>query len=248
MRIVRMPLFVACAFCVSMPAVAQNVSSVDVSGDHVLTQQAARTQAVASSFEALQSVLKVDQELRVNEGIVDSEWNGFLIGVAAGAGLACALNVCSAGLMYGSLGGLIGYGVDRSIHSGRSITGKVVSVSSNQLVISRPRSFRRRVDLAFTENLVTSIRIEDSVWIGAILGAVPLAAGIEVACSLRNCHRGNLWGLVYYVYVFPAGALGATIDGLITRRVYDRRPGPPRVTIARLFGEGRKGVVAQVRF
>jgi hypothetical protein len=53
----------------------------------------------------------------------------------------------------------------------------------------------RRVDLAFTEDLVTSIRIEDSVWTGAILGAVPLAASIEIACSLRNCHRGNLWGL-----------------------------------------------------
>lgn len=168
----RMPLFVACAFCLSLPAFAQNASLADASGGHSFTQQSARAKAMASSFKALQPVLKAGQAVRVNEGIVDSEWDGFLIGVAAGAGLACARGCYPPGALAGALGGaMIGYTIDRSIHAGTSIAGKVVSISTNQLVISRPRFFRRHVDLAFTEASVTSIRLVDSEWNGFVIGA-----------------------------------------------------------------------------
>ena len=87
------------------------------------TQEAAKAQAVASSFEGLQPILKVGQEVTVQD------------------------------------------------EAGQATQGKVVSISNNQLVITRLQDWRLE-ELAFSEDFVRRIDVADSVWWpGAVVGA-----------------------------------------------------------------------------
>ena len=123
-----------------------------------------------------------------------------------------------------------------------------MSLSGSELVISERRLFRRRREWVFTEN-VSSIHLKDSeFWPGFFLGAVPVAAALEIACEVKDCYRGNLWGLAYFLLVMPAGIVGLAIDELITKRVYERPPLMPQVTVAPLLGRQQIGVGVQVRF
>ena len=59
--------------------------------------------------------------------------------------------------------------------AGRSVRGKVVSISSSQLVVARRQFpfpyFRLRKEEVFTEDVVKSVDSVDSVWNGAVIGA-----------------------------------------------------------------------------
>ncbi len=102
------------------------------------TQEAAKAQAVASSFEGLQPILKVGQEVIVQD------------------------------------------------EAGQATQGKVVSISNNQLVITRLQDWRLE-ELAFSEDFVRRIDVADSVWWpGAVVGAA-VAAGIPFLAGPSGC-------------------------------------------------------------
>ena len=205
---------------------------------------AATVPAVANSFAALQSVLKVGQEVKLSNGIMDSELNGLLMGAAAGAGLACLRSSCVYALVGALGGGTIGFLVDLFISGGSKVTGKgkVVSISSNQLVIAQPPVwlplFRRPEKRVFTEDVVRSIHIVDSTGNGAVIGGA-------VAAGFLGAGIASLGGMLFIV---PAMILGMGIDVSMTRPVYERRSQAPRVTISPLLGGDQVGIMAQVHF
>ena len=82
------------------------------------------------------------------------------------------------------------------------VTGTVVSLSDSELVISEPR-FRRPREWVFTEN-VRSIHLKDSeFWPGVVLGAVAVAAALEITCVVEeDCDHDDLY-MAYFVLGFP---------------------------------------------
>ena len=211
-----------------------------------LLEQGVWDGTVLSSFEALQPVLKVGQQVRVSDEIVDSGWKGFAIGTAAGAAVLGLAGNSYAAMPGAMLGGIVGYLVDRSTHSWMSVTGKVVSISSDQLVIARPRAFFRSEEWAFTEDVVRSIHIVDSDLNGILLGMAPGMALMFLSCGQSDA--GNLCGLVPMMVTGLGMMVGGAIDFFMTQPVYERRPHGSRVTVSPLLGRGQKGVVAHVRF
>ena len=180
-----------------------------------LLEQGVWDGTVLSSFEALQPVLKVWQQVRVSDEIVDSGWKGFAIGTAAGAAVLGLAGNSYAAMPGAMLGGIVGYLVDRSTHSGMSVTGKVVSISSDQLVIARPRAFFRSEEWAFTEDVVRSIHIVDSDLNGILLGMAPGMALMFLSCGQSDA--GNLCGLVpMMVTGLGMMVVGVAIDFFMT--------------------------------
>ena len=84
-------------------------------------------------------------------------------------------------------------------------TGKVVSISANQLVIERPRFFRRAEERAFPADVVQRIEIIDSGFEGVLLGMAPFLVWGVVACSRDDAE--NLCGM--------APMLGMVIGGFV---------------------------------
>ena len=130
--------------------------------------------------------------------------------------------------------------------SGRTTLGKVVSISSDQLVISRRRFFRRSVKVAFGEDVARTIHVVDSALDGLLLGMTPGLIASWVSCGSRSA--SNLCGLVPLGMLVIGMPVGVAIDEAITKRVYDRQSQMPRVTISPLLGRDQKGVVARVYF
>lgn len=146
-----------------------------------------------------------------------------------------------------------GYEVIVRDDAGGQTRGKVVSISGDQLVIARPRPFGRIItnpfrveEQTFAENVVRRIEIVDStLWPSAPAAVVVLAAGTMGAAYLCPSLGCIAWSSVA-VAVSPV--LVFKIDEIMNDPIYERQPGTPRITIAPMFGEGRKGVVAQISF
>ena len=139
---------------------------------------------------------------------------------------------------------------------GRVTRGKVVSISSDQLVIAQPHVwlplFRRPEKLAFTEAAVRRIDVVDSPWDKAlIVGGV--AFGVWAA-SLAAADSSNPVGLgLGGMLVVPAAFIVAgAIDEYTTEPIYERQSQTPRVTISPLLQRNqagiRKSIVVHVRF
>ena len=123
--------------------------------------------------------------------------------------------------------------------------GKVVSISANQLVIERPRSFFRTEERVFPADVVQRIDIVDSTADGVLLGAAP---GLAVA--LVGC-RGEAASACWFMsglFIAPGIFLGGLIDNSINESIYERPSQTPRVAIAPLLGRDRKAIVARVSF
>ena len=201
---------------------------------------------VASSFEALQPVLEVGQQVTLSDDILDSRWKGLVIGTAVGATVAGLARGAFAAGMGAVLGGGIGYTIDYYSYGGTRVTGKVVSISGDQLVISRRRALFRSEELAFTEDVVRSIRIVDSEWNGLLLGAAPGIALFFVSCS--GADASEYCGFGPSVVAGIGMLVGGAIDELMTQPVYERKSHAPRVTISPLLGRERMGLLARVQF
>ena len=201
---------------------------------------------VLNSFEALQPVLEVGQRVTLSDDILDSRWKGLVIGTAVGAaalGLAWGSYAAVPGAM---LGAGIGYTIDYYSYGGTRVTGKVVSISGDQLVISRRRALFRSEELAFTEDVVRSIRIVDSEWNGLLLGAAPGIALLFVSCS--GADASDYCGVGPFFVTGIGMLVGGAIDELMTQPVYERQSHAPRVTISPLLGRERMGLLARVQF
>ena len=137
--------------------------------------------------------------------------------------------------------------------AGRATRGKVVSISSNQLVVARSRRFRSRVEQLFAQDAIRTIEAVDSHWNGALFG-VAASVGIFVVTT-RACARKPDTGVCQGV-VAPASLatvlapfIGWGIDDSINTTIYERpSQTPSRITLAPLLGRERIGVTAQVSF
>jgi hypothetical protein len=142
---------------------------------------------------------------------------------------------------------------------GRATQGKVVSITGDQVAIARRQYpfpyFRPRKEQVFAKDVVRSIDVVDSSWNGAVLGAGAaigfLAVSIELDCSPScddNFGRPGRWVLGSVMLVPLGTAAGGLIDSLLNRRVYEKEPQRPRITIVPVLGRNGVGVMAQVRF
>jgi hypothetical protein len=135
--------------------------------------------------------------------------------------------------------------------AGQTTRGKVVSVSDTQLVVSRKRFLRSRVERIFARDLTRRIDIVDSAWNGAVVGgavAVGLVAtGIKFGCT-ASCDKAGSWFLGIATLVPIGVGAGGAIDSQINKTIYDSRSQRSRVGIAPWIERNRKGVVLQVRF
>ena len=141
---------------------------------------------------------------------------------------------------------------------GHGVAGRVVRVDDDQLTIRyRPRLFRRfrtPVEQAFDREGIRRIDLVDSTWNGAAIGAAGAIAftaiGIHKDCTPScndNFGKGGRWVMGTLGFVLPATAVGALIDGALSRRIYEA--GPARsVRVVPTLGRGRKGVVAALTF
>jgi hypothetical protein len=144
----------------------------------------------------------------------------------------------------------IGQKVKVSSDRDRATVGTLVSVSADQLVVSRKPWFRRPVERTFTRDSVRQIDRVDSAWNGALLGGAA-AVGFTAASCAVGCasdEQGLYWALGLYVYV-PAGILlGGLIDSLVTESVYKRPAAAHRIVVVPTVTRGQRAIAAQIRF
>ena len=135
--------------------------------------------------------------------------------------------------------------------AGHTTQGKVVSLSDTQLVVSRKRFLRSRVERIFARDLTRRIDIVDSAWNGAVVGGAVamgvVATGIKFGCT-ASCDKIGSWFLgIATLGPIGVGA-GSAIDSLINKTIYNSGSQKSRVGIAPWIERDRKGVVLQVRF
>jgi hypothetical protein len=123
--------------------------------------------------------------------------------------------------------------------SGRQTKGKVVDISGSTLVILTPET------RTFTDAAITDIKITDSRWDGALIGA---GAGIGLAIwdySIDPSEPGN--AAIFAIGASLGAAIGAGIDALRARpgRTVYRSPS---VAVSPVLGRTRQGLSISVRF
>jgi hypothetical protein len=123
--------------------------------------------------------------------------------------------------------------------SGRRTKGEVEDISGSTLVIRSPET------RTFTDVATTDIRIPDSPWDGALIGA---GIGIGLAIwdySIDPSEPGN--AAIFAIGTGLGAAIGAGIDALRARpgRTVYRSP---RVTVSPVVGRARQGMSMSVRF
>ena len=134
---------------------------------------------------------------------------------------------------------------------GHAIQGRVVSLTESQLVVSRKRFLRSRVERAFAKDLTRRIDIVDSRWNGAVLGGAAavglLATGIKFGCT-ELCDQAGSWFIGIATFVPIGIGVGAAIDSLINKTIYEGGPHKSRIVVAPWIEPDRKGVLARVLF
>ena len=128
----------------------------------------------------------------------------------------------------------------------RKITGRLTSVTGNQVEIRRRRWFRLQEPEIFVEASVRRIVHHDSDWNGALIGV-----GLGTLVTLLANDECDNSGVVcnYIVLLAPSAGLvvGGLIDRAITRTLYVS-PRGVRVTLRPVLGRERVGLAAAVRF
>lgn len=132
--------------------------------------------------------------------------------------------------------------------NGHVTTGTFVSISDSELVLSRPRFFRKNEERAFARDTIAQVQRVDSVVNGLLLG---LGVGLVLpVVKLANTDDlGEIEAGVYALSLFgTAGAIvGALIDERLNKTIYERPP-QRSVTLVPIAGTSRLGVIARVRF
>lgn len=135
--------------------------------------------------------------------------------------------------------------------TGTKTKGRIGKVSRDELILVNSAGPRRLVEVDVAS---ISQRRDDSLMNGAIIGAVAGTAYFATAAALlRDSDGGEViipiaiaWG------VLSAGigaAAGLGIDALILRRqVIYQKPARSRVSVAPVFGRGRRGAAVTVTF
>jgi hypothetical protein len=143
--------------------------------------------------------------------------------------------------------------------TGDTTSGKLVSVSEQQLVVARRQYpfpyFRPRKEVALAGQNVRRVDAVDSAWNGALIGAaamvgflaVTIAADCSPACD-DNFGVPGRWALGSLMLIPLGAAFGGLIDSLINRTVYQGQAGPSQITIAPLLQRDARGAVVQLRF
>ena len=136
--------------------------------------------------------------------------------------------------------------------TGSEAEGRIGKLSRDTLTLvtnAGPRQFSE-LDVARIRQ-----RRDDSLLNGAIIGAVAGTAYVLTALALLGDSDGGdmIVGAAVAAGVMFAGlgaAAGVGIDALITRRqvIYQKPAGENKVSVAPLFGHGRRGAAITVRF
>ena len=139
--------------------------------------------------------------------------------------------------------------------AGRSMKGRISSISPRGLVLARKRfRFSRPQERVFASELVRTVQFVDSAWNGALIGAAVslgvVAVMTESDCSrscVDNFGRPGRWVLGSTMMVPLGIGIGRLLDSAINKSVYEQ-PGRREVAISPLLGRDILGVKARVRF
>jgi hypothetical protein len=107
--------------------------------------------------------------------------------------------------------------------SGRQTRGRFVSLSGDDLVISRRRWNFRAETRTWTEGTVERIQHEDSRWEGGAIGAAIGVAAILIIAPFRRAEAGgcNALCVPFTIAAVPvATTIGEAIDGSINHTLY----------------------------
>ena len=149
-----------------------------------------------------------------------------------------------------------GYEVVVWDEAGRKTRGRVVSISGEEVVVTRRRRFfgrfRSLEELVFGADSITRVEIVDSTRNGVAVGAA-VGTGLAFGLWTAALHTNDFGEAFLYAYL-AGGALvfgpiaGHDIDLAINESIYERPSPAPRVTVAPLIGRDRRGLMAVVSF
>ena len=143
--------------------------------------------------------------------------------------------------------------------TGGTTRGRLVSLSEQQLVVARRQYpfpyFRPREEVALAGQNVRRVDAVDSTWNGAIIGsaaavgflAVTVAADCSPACD-DNFGEPGRWVLGSLMLIPLGAGLGALIDSLMNRTVYQGQADASRIIVAPLVEGDARGAVIHVLF
>ena len=147
-----------------------------------------------------------------------------------------------------------GYEVVVWDEEGRKTRGRVLSISGEEVVVTRRRRFfgrfRSLEELVFGADSITRVEIVDSTWNGIAIGTV-VGTGLVFGLWQAALHTDDD---AAYLYAYLAGGallspiVGHDIDLEINESIYERPSPAPRVTGAPLIGRDRRGLMAVVSF
>ena len=131
---------------------------------------------------------------------------------------------------------------------GQVTRGKLVSVSDNELVLSRARWFRPDEQRSFRADALEWVLREDSTWNGALIGTgIGVAATALLVSSSDESERGWLVLWPGAEIVVLGAFVGGLIDALHNETVY-QRAAERRITLVPVAANHRFGMFASVRF
>jgi hypothetical protein len=128
---------------------------------------------------------------------------------------------------------------------GRSVDGRLISKTGNELAIERRRWNFKKERRVFTEQSVRRISLKDSTLNGTLIGAGVGLAGAVIVYNTCDDDLGCIAPFMMAILLGPP--IGRTIDGFNNRELYTSDPGS-RVTVSPMVAPNRLGVLAQIRF
>jgi hypothetical protein len=138
--------------------------------------------------------------------------------------------------------------------AGTTTRGRISSVSSSELAVAsrRPNGraplswFRSPVpeERTFEGDTVRTVKVVDGTRNGQIIGGL---VGVLLGIAYLREHLTEDY-MLPAVTMWPGVLGGYLVDDRINRRVYQRAPQTPRVTLAPMPGHTRAGLIARVRF
>ncbi len=151
-----------------------------------------------------------------------------------------------------------GYEVVVWDEEGRKTRGRVLSISGEEVVVTRRRRFfgrfRSLEELVFGADSITRVDIVDSTWNGALIGAA-IAPALVYGIWLWEDNTfpdSNLKGAgtayLGSASVLMAILVGHGIDLSINESIYERPSQASRVTVTPLIGRYQKGLAVRVGF
>jgi hypothetical protein len=142
--------------------------------------------------------------------------------------------------------------------NGGLVTGKVAEITPTSITVlrrpapavdgTRPNQLER---LTVSEQGVRRIRRMDSLWNGAVIGfvagAIPASYIFQFGCGEDgSCGSAGAMGLLIGGGV--GLAVGAGVDGLLHKTLYEAAAAPNSIAFAPMIGGGRRGVSLTVKF